>query len=241
MALAGSKASSANRRLQPALLLLAREGRIAADPTPADAPARQLPRCPNPSPRPRWRHCCRARRGHAPGLRDRARCWLLYAFGLRVSYRAAHRQRQPLRKAAGITGKGAKERPCAPLGQHARDWRCYLVPPAILQGQSSPPSSPRGAGDGECSGSWSSATPCRPASPRCCRHTAAARLATHLLNHGGDLQAVNFAASATQTRSTTPDLHPHRHERNGRAKLFAPSRAETRRVVSRAYRLFQWF
>lgn len=168
----------------------------------------------------------------ARGLRDRAMLELMYACGLRVSElvnlsaTALNRSHGVLR----ITGKGGKER-LIPVGQQALDWiEQYL--------QESRPRLLRGRGGCDALFVTERGGPMtrqafwylvrrharavgieQPLSPHTLRHA----FATHLLNHGADLRAVQMLLghsdlSTTQiythvARARLQELHTAHHPR----------------------------
>ena len=155
----------------------------------------------------------------ALGLRDRAMLELMYASGLRVSelvtlrtFHVGH-QDHVLR----VTGKGNKER-LVPFGQVAGDWlQRYLKEgrPDILGGQTSEDLfvTARGSKAGEAMSRvmfWSlvkryalAAGITSPLSPHTLRHA----FATHLLNHGADLRAVQMLLGHADISTTTIYTH----------------------------------
>jgi integrase/recombinase XerD len=149
------------------------------------------------------------------GLRDRAMLELMYASGLRVSELVGLRtfnvglNENVLR----VTGKGAKER-LVPFGEVAADWlKRYLAQArgAILAGQQTEDLfvTARGAGMTRAmfwvivkkharTGGVSV-----PLSPHTLRHA----FATHLLNHGADLRAVQLLLGHADISTTTIYTH----------------------------------
>ena len=153
------------------------------------------------------------------GLRDRAMLELMYASGLRVSELVTLRtyhvglNEHVLR----ITGKGNKER-LVPFGQVAGDWlQRYLHEgrPQILAGQQSEDLfvTARGSRAGEAMTRvmfWQlvkryaqQAGITAPLSPHTLRHA----FATHLLNHGADLRAVQMLLGHADISTTTIYTH----------------------------------
>jgi integrase/recombinase XerD len=149
------------------------------------------------------------------GLRDRAMIELMYASGLRVSelvgLKTVH-----LGLAEGalqVTGKGAKER-LVPFGDEAHGWiRRYLADAraAILRGQVSDALfvTARG-GPMTRQMFWRllkqhalAAGILVPLSPHTLRHA----FATHLLNHGADLRAVQMLLGHADISTTTIYTH----------------------------------
>ena len=153
------------------------------------------------------------------GLRDRAMLELMYASGLRVSELVTLRtyhvglNEHVLR----VTGKGNKER-LVPFGQVAGDWlQRYLHEgrPQILAGQQSEDLfvTARGSRAGEAMTRvmfWQlvkryaqQAGITAPLSPHTLRHA----FATHLLNHGADLRAVQMLLGHADISTTTIYTH----------------------------------
>ena len=153
------------------------------------------------------------------GLRDRAMLELMYASGLRVSelvtLRSFHVSLSD--HVLRITGKGNKER-LVPFGQLAGDWlQRYLHDgrPQILAGQQSEDLfvTARGSRAGEAMSRmmfWNlvkryarQAGITAPLSPHTLRHA----FATHLLNHGADLRAVQMLLGHADISTTTIYTH----------------------------------
>jgi integrase/recombinase XerD len=216
---AGSRATSANRRLtvfKRFYRWALREGRVAADPTLRLDAAKQPLRVPKTLSEAQVEALLQAPDLTKPlGLRDRAMLELMYASGLRVSelvqLKLWHvgRQEQVLR----ITGKGNKER-LVPYGEHAEQWlQRYLgqARAAILRGQHSDDVfvTARGAGMTRVM-FWTlvkrharAAGVAVPLSPHTLRHA----FATHLLNHGADLRAVQLLLGHSDISTTTIYTH----------------------------------
>ena len=149
------------------------------------------------------------------GLRDRAMLELLYATGLRVSELVGLRVDQ-LNLRAGlvrVTGKGGRER-IVPLGEEARHWlERYLseVRPGMLAGRRLDtlfPSPRRAAITRQAF--WSlirryaaAAGLAADISPHQLRHA----FATHLLDHGADLRAVQMLLGHRDV--TTTQIYTH--------------------------------
>ncbi len=149
------------------------------------------------------------------GLRDRAMLEVLYASGLRVSELvslktfAVGMNEGVLR----VMGKGSKER-LVPFGEVARDWIQRYVGEArgaILQGQQTEDLfvTARGAGMTR-EMFWQivkkharRAGITAPLSPHTLRHA----FATHLLNHGADLRAVQMLLGHADISTTTIYTH----------------------------------
>jgi integrase/recombinase XerD len=216
---AGTRASTANRRLtvfKRYFRWALREGRIAIDPTLKLLPARQALRVPKILSEAQVEALLAAPDVSMPlGLRDRAMIELMYASGLRVSelvtLKSVHLglNEGVLR----VTGKGARER-LVPFGAEAQAWlQRYLADgrPAILQGQVSDALfvTARGAGMTRQM-FWqlikrhaAAAAINAPLSPHTLRHA----FATHLLNHGADLRAVQMLLGHADIGTTTIYTH----------------------------------
>jgi integrase/recombinase XerD len=170
--------------------------------------------------------------GTPTGLRDRAMLELMYACGLRVSElvglpATALNLRQGVLR---VTGKGGKER-LVPLGEEAQAWlRRYLdearpglagkrnLVPLFLNARGEPPTRQQ---------FWNTVKRCaavagidpKRISPHGLRHS----FATHLLNHGADLRALQMllghsSLSTTQiytlvAREHLKQLHAKHHPR----------------------------
>jgi integrase/recombinase XerD len=149
------------------------------------------------------------------GLRDRAMLELMYASGLRVSelvsLRSIHVSASET--VLRVTGKGSKER-LVPFGEVAHDWlRRYLAEarPALL--------GPRTSDDLFVTARAAAMTRqmfwalvkkhaaaagiAVPLSPHTLRHA----FATHLLNHGADLRAVQLLLGHADISTTTIYTH----------------------------------
>ena len=166
------------------------------------------------------------------GLRDRAMLELMYASGLRVSELvtlpiAALNLRQGVLR---VTGKGGKDR-LVPVGENALDWIArYLkeARPALAKGRTPDALflSNRAAGMTRQM-AWTmvrkhaqvAGIPAKKISPHVLRHS----FATHLLNHGADLRALQMllghsTLSTTQiytliAKETLKRLHAEHHPR----------------------------
>jgi integrase/recombinase XerD len=153
------------------------------------------------------------------GLRDRTMLELMYASGLRVSECVGLKvfnvslSEHVLR----TFGKGSKER-IVPFGEHAADWMTrYLKEgrPEILKGQQSDDLfvTARGSKAGEAMtrvAFWQlikkyalAAGITKPLSPHTLRHA----FATHLLNRGADLRAVQMLLGHADISTTTIYTH----------------------------------
>ncbi|MBW8847399.1 MAG: site-specific tyrosine recombinase XerD [Burkholderiales bacterium] len=229
------KATSANRRLsvfKRYFRWALREGRIQADPTLKLTAARQPLRVPKLLSEAQVSALLDAPDVNTPlGLRDRAMLELMYASGLRVSELVTLKSAHVAFKDAvlHVTGKGSKSR-LVPFGEHAGDWMARYLREAraeILAGQSSDDLfvTARGAGMTRQM-FWTlikrhalAAGITVPLSPHTLRHA----FATHLLNHGADLRAVQLLLghadlSTTQiythvARERLKALHAEHHPR----------------------------
>ena len=229
------KATSANRRLsvfKRYFRWALREGRISADPTLKFTAAKQPLRVPKLLSEAQVSALLAAPDANtALGLRDRAMLELMYASGLRVSELVTLKSAHVAFKDAvlHVTGKGSKAR-LVPFGEHARDWMARYLREAraeILAGQSSDDLfvTARGAGMTRQM-FWTLikrhalvAGITAPLSPHTLRHA----FATHLLNHGADLRAVQLLLghadlSTTQiythvARERLKALHAEHHPR----------------------------
>jgi integrase/recombinase XerD len=149
------------------------------------------------------------------GLRDRCMIELMYASGLRVSELVslpAHAVSMS-EGALRVTGKGSKER-LVPFGDEAREWLQRYTQssrPLILKGQSTNDLfvTARGAGMSRVA-FWMivkkyalQAGITTHLSPHVLRHA----FATHLLNHGADLRAVQMLLGHSDISTTTIYTH----------------------------------
>jgi integrase/recombinase XerD len=213
------KATSANRRLtvfKRYFRWALREHRIAADPSLRLAPARQMPRAIKTLSEKQVDDLLAAPEVDTPlGLRDRAMLELMYASGLRVSELVTLKVFE-LSLNDGVIrvlGKGSKER-LVPFGGEARRWiERYLhdARPLILDGQQTPDLfvTARGAGMTRVMfwiivKKYTLAAGIHvPLSPHTLRHA----FATHLLNHGADLRAVQLLLGHADISTTTIYTH----------------------------------
>jgi integrase/recombinase XerD len=216
---ARSRATTANRRLtvfKRYFRWALRERRIVADPTLKLLAARQPLRVPKLLSEPQVDALLAAPDTDTPlGLRERAMLELMYASGLRVSELVGLKTVQ-LGLNEGVlqvTGKGARER-LTPFGEEAAGWlRRYLAEarPAILQGRASDALFVTGLGGPMTRQMfWQivkrhalSAGIAAPLSPHTLRHA----FATHLLNHGADLRAVQMLLGHADIGTTTIYTH----------------------------------
>jgi integrase/recombinase XerD len=216
---AGSKASTANRRLtvfKRYFRWALRERRIAADPSLRLRAARTPLRVPKSLSEAQVEALLAAPDAATPlGLRDRTMLELLYASGLRVSelvtLKTVHvgLNEGVLR----VLGKGAKER-LVPFGEEAHAWlRRWLAEgrPQVLGGRSADAIfvTVRGAAMTRQM-FWTlikryaaQAGIAVPLSPHTLRHA----FATHLLNHGADLRAVQLLLGHADIGTTTIYTH----------------------------------
>ena len=214
-----TRATSANRRLtvfKRYFRWALRERMIAADPTLKLQSARQALRVPKTLSEAQVELLLAAPDVDMPlGLRDRAMLELMYASGLRVSELVGLKlfnlgmNEGVLR----VLGKGGKER-LVPFGQIARDWITRFLAearPAILAGQQSDDLfvTARGRGMSRVM-FWMivkkqalAAAITAPLSPHTLRHA----FATHLLNHGADLRAVQMLLGHADISTTTIYTH----------------------------------
>ena len=213
-----SKATSANRRLtvlKRYFRWALRERRLTQDPTLKLQSARQALRVPKTMSEAQVDDLLRAPDESPLGLRDSAMLELLYASGLRVSELVSLKTYH-LGMNEGvlrIMGKGNKER-LVPFGQVARESiNTYLADgrPAILGGQQTEDLFVTARGSAmsrvmfwmlvkkyaRVAGIHS------PLSPHTLRHA----FATHLLNHGADLRAVQLLLGHADISTTTIYTH----------------------------------
>ena len=216
---AGSKASSANRRLtvfKRFFRWALREHLTTADPTLKLSAAKTPLRVPKTLSEAQVEALLAAPDVATPlGLRDRTMLELMYASGLRVSelvtLKSVHLSLTE--GALRITGKGAKER-LVPFGEEARVWlERYLADARgeILQGQASDAlfvTARGGPMTRQMAWKLVKAHALRggvqvPLSPHTLRHA----FATHLLNHGADLRAVQMLLGHADISTTTIYTH----------------------------------
>jgi integrase/recombinase XerD len=216
---AQTRATSANRRLtvfKRYFRWALREQSIAADPTLGLLTARQPMRVPKTLSETQVEALLAAPdTGTALGLRDRAMLELMYASGLRVSelvgLKSVHLGLSD--GALHVSGKGAKER-LVPFGEEARRWlERYMreARAAILGGQSSDALFVTTRGQGMSRQMFwllvrkhaLAAGITTPLSPHTLRHA----FATHLLNHGADLRAVQLLLGHADISTTQIYTH----------------------------------
>ncbi len=216
---ATTRATTANRRLtvfKRYFRWALREHRLAADPTLRLLAARQPLRVPRTLSEAQVDALLNAPDVDTPlGLRDRSMLELMYASGLRVSELVQLKTVQVglNEGVVRVLGKGARER-LVPFGAEAAAWlQRYLVQarPAILAGQASQALfvTRRGAGMTRQM-FWrlvkrhaAQAGIDAPLSPHTLRHA----FATHLLNHGADLRAVQMLLGHADIGTTTIYTH----------------------------------
>ncbi|HMO46265.1 MAG TPA: site-specific tyrosine recombinase XerD [Rubrivivax sp.] len=216
---AGTRATTANRRLSVFKRFsrwALREKLIDADPTLRLQAARQPLRVPKILSEAQVEALLAAPDADTPlGLRDRTMIELMYASGLRVSELVGMKTVYLSldEGALRVTGKGAKER-LVPFGAEAHAWvRRYLAEAraAILKGQASDALfvTARG-GPMTRQMFWKlikqhalRAGIHAPLSPHSLRHA----FATHLLNHGADLRAVQMLLGHADISTTTIYTH----------------------------------
>ena len=149
------------------------------------------------------------------GLRDRAMLEVLYSSGLRVSELVQLRLDQlNLRQGlVRVTGKGNRER-LVPLGEEAQAWVERLLRegrPALLRGRVSDHLFPTARGDYMTRQAFwhlvkryaAAAEIATGLSPHTLRHA----FATHLLNHGADLRAVQMLLGHSDLSTTQIYTH----------------------------------
>ena len=216
---AQSKATSANRRLAVFRRFwrwAIRERVATEDPTLRLRPARQAMRVPKTLTEAQVDALLAAPSPDSPlGARDRAMLELMYASGLRVS-ELVELKLVHLSLADGVvrvTGKGAKER-LVPFGEEARRWlQGWLAGPraALLDGRGSDALFVTVRASAMTRQMfWNlvrkyavAAGITVPLSPHTLRHA----FATHLLNHGADLRAVQLLLGHADISTTTIYTH----------------------------------
>ncbi len=216
---AATRATTANRRLtvfRRYFRWALRERRVAADPTLKLLAARQPLRVPKVLSEAQVEALLAAPDVATPlGLRDRAMLELMYASGLRVSELVLLKTVQ-LGLAEGVlrvTGKGARER-LVPFGEEAHGWlvRWLGEGRAALLGRRTSEALfvTRQGGPMTRQMFWklikrhaAAAGVNVPLSPHTLRHA----FATHLLNHGADLRAVQMLLGHADIATTTIYTH----------------------------------
>ena len=215
----GSRATSANRRLSVFKRFwrwALRDKLVDADPTLKLAPARTPLRVPKTLSEAQVEALLAAPDDATPlGLRDRTMIELMYASGLRVSelvlLKTVYLSLDE--GALRVSGKGAKER-IVPFGAEAHAWvRRYLAEAraAILKGQASDALFVTARGGPMTRQMFWKLIKAHarragihtPLSPHTLRHA----FATHLLNHGADLRAVQMLLGHADISTTTIYTH----------------------------------
>jgi integrase/recombinase XerD len=216
---AGSKATSSNRRLtvfKRYFRWALREQLLGADPTLKLLSAKQPLRVPKTLSEAQVEALLGAPDvATALGLRDRTMLELMYASGLRVSelvtLKSVHVSLSE--GALRVTGKGAKER-LVPFGEEAHAWLTRYVSDGrapILKGQVSDALFVTGRGGPMTRQMFWKLIKAHavhagvqvPLSPHTLRHA----FATHLLNHGADLRAVQMLLGHADISTTTIYTH----------------------------------
>ncbi len=214
-----SKATSANRRLtvlKRYFRWALRERLISEDPTLRLQSAKQALRVPKTLTESQVEALLEAPDVDTPlGLRDRTMLELIYASGLRVSELVSLKTFNVSMSdgVLRVMGKGSKER-LIPFGQVARDWIVrYLAQgrAAILGGQQTEDLFVTARGHGMTRVMFwvivkkhaRTAGIAAPLSPHTLRHA----FATHLLNHGADLRAVQMLLGHADISTTTIYTH----------------------------------
>ena len=216
---AATRATSANRRLtvfKRYFRWALRERLVTADPTLKLQSARQPLRVPKTLTETQVETLLAAPDVDTPlGLRDRTMLELMYASGLRVSELVTLKTFN-VSMSEGVLrvlGKGSKER-LVPFGEVARDWILrYLAQAraAILAGRQTDDLFVTGRGAGMSRVMFwmivkkhaRAAGITAPLSPHTLRHA----FATHLLNHGADLRAVQTLLGHADNSTTTIYTH----------------------------------
>ena len=215
----GSQATSSNRRLtvfKRYFRWALREHLLAADPTLKLLMAKQTPRVPKTLSEAQVEALLNAPDVELPlGLRDRTMLELMYASGLRVSelvtLKTVHLGLDE--GALRVTGKGSKQR-LVPFGEEAHAWLLRYLAEAravILKGQSTDALfvTARGAAmTRQMFWQLIKKHALRggvhvPLSPHTLRHA----FATHLLNHGADLRAVQMLLGHADISTTQIYTH----------------------------------
>lgn len=216
---ADTRPTSANRRLtvfKRYFRWALRERLVTADPTLKLQAAKQPARVPRALTQQQVEDLLDASDVDAPlGLRDRTMLELIYASGLRVSELVGLKTFNVSlnEHVVRVTGKGNKER-LVPFGEVAGDWiRRYLAQarPAILSGQQTDDLFVTARGSGMTREMfWLIVRKCAvragirgKLSPHTLRHA----FATHLLNHGADLRAVQMLLGHADISTTTIYTH----------------------------------
>lgn len=217
--LSGSKATSSNRRLSALKRYCRwalREGLLQADPTLKLLPAKRMARVPNTLTQAQVEALLAAPDvGHRLGLRDKAMMELMYASGLRVSELVNLRVFEVSQsdQVVRITGKGDKQR-LVPFGDEAAYWLLAYMQQARASLLGSHTSddvfvTARGSAMSRVmfwnvikKYAWLAGI-ATSLSPHTLRHA----FATHLLNHGADLRAVQLLLGHADISTTTIYTH----------------------------------
>jgi len=214
-----TKASSANRRLavfKRYFRWAVRERLLDADPTLKLQPAKRALRVPGTLSEAQVEALLGAPDTDTPlGLRDRTMLELMYASGLRVSELVSLKMfhLSLTDNVVRVMGKGSKER-LVPFGLVARDWLADYLAQAraeILGGQQSEDLFVTARGHAMTRAMFwfivkkqaRAAGITAPLSPHTLRHA----FATHLLNHGADLRAVQMLLGHADISTTTIYTH----------------------------------
>jgi integrase/recombinase XerD len=217
---AATRATTANRRLtvfKRYFRWALRERILAADPTIKLLSARQALRVPKTLSEAQVESLLDAPDTTTPlGLRDRTMLELMYASGLRVSELVTLKSVYLSldEGALRVTGKGSKER-VVPFGEEAHAWlRRYIATAraAILKGQASDALFVTHLGHGMTRQMFwhivkKHALRAGIAAPLLSPHTLRHAFATHLLNHGADLRAVQMLLGHTDISTTQIYTH----------------------------------
>lgn len=216
---AQTRATSANRRLavfRRFFRWALRERLVAADPTLKLQPAKRPLRVPRTLTQPQVEALLAAPDITTPlGLRDRAMLELMYASGLRVSELVTLKVLNVSQSehVVRVLGKGGKMR-LVPFGEVASDWLARYLEEArgaILVGQPTEDLFVTGRGAGMTRAMFwvlvkkyaRAAGITAPLSPHTLRHA----FATHLLNYGADLRAVQMLLGHADISTTTIYTH----------------------------------
>ncbi len=217
---AASRASTTNRRLtvfKRYFRWALRERRVGADPTLELLSARQPLRVPKTLSEAQVEALLAAPDADTPlGLRDRAMLELIYASGLRVSELVESKLLHLVlsESVLRVLGKGARER-LVPFGEEAHAWLTRWLAvgrPALLgPGRASEALFVTRRGSGMTRQMfWKLVKRCAitagitaPLTPHTLRHA----FATHLLNHGADLRALQMLLGHADIATTTIYTH----------------------------------
>ncbi|KMZ13376.1 Tyrosine recombinase XerD [Candidatus Burkholderia humilis] len=215
----GDKATSANRRLSVFRRYFAwalREHRVSADPTLKMRSAKQPPRFPSTLSEAQVEALLHAPDVETPlGLRDHTMLELMYASGLRVTELVTLKTVEVglNEGVVRVMGKGSKER-LVPFGEAAHEWLMrYLreARPALLGARAADALFVTSRGEGMTRQQFWNIIKRHaliggvhaPLSPHTLRHA----FATHLLNHGADLRAVQMLLGHSDISTTQIYTH----------------------------------